>query len=328
MQKMLSGIKPTGKLHIGNYIGAISQFINFQEDYHLYIFIANLHALTVEIDPLQLQQNTKDLIALYIALGLDPKKVTIFLQSDIPSHSELYWILTCNTMMGELNRMTQYKDKIAKNQKNIGAGIFNYPILMAADILLYDADFVPVGIDQKQHVELTKVIAQRFNHRYGETFKIPEVITPKYGAKIMSLQKVENKMSKSFDDKKGTIDLLDDPQVARKKIMSAQTDSLNRVKYDPENQKGISNLINILANLSGQSIDEIEKKYQNQTSYKQFKQDVADQVVDFLTKVQSKYQEIINSDLIEQVLEKGKQEASEIAKRKIKEVYQKVGLKI
>lgn len=184
---MISGIKPTGRLHLGNYIGAISQFIKYQDEYDMYIFIANLHAITIQISKAELKKNTRDLIALYLACGLDPEKVCLFLQSDITEHSELGWILTCNSYMGELNRMTQYKDKLAKGEENISAGLFTYPSLMAGDIFLYDADYVPVGQDQKQHVELAKTLAQRFNHRYGEILKMPEIVSPKIGAKVMSL---------------------------------------------------------------------------------------------------------------------------------------------
>ena len=237
MKRMLSGIKPTGGLTLGNYIGAISQFIKYQDEYEMYVFIANLHSITVAQDPKELRQNTKDLIALYLAAGLDPQKVTLFLQSDISAHAELGWILTCHSYMGELQRMTQYKDKTAKGETNITAGLFTYPSLMAADILLYDADYVPVGIDQKQHVELTRNIAERFNNKYGETFIIPEPVIPKVGAKIMSLQDPTKKMSKSDETTKGAIYLLDEPAVARKKIMSAVTDSIGIIRYDEVNQQ-------------------------------------------------------------------------------------------
>ena len=232
MKKMLSGIKPSGRLTLGNYIGAIRKFVEYQDEYELYVFIANLHAITVAQDKAELKKNTKDLIALYLACGLDPKKVTIFLQSDVHEHAELGWILTCNSYMGELQRMTQYKDKTAKGETGITAGLFTYPSLMAADILLYDADYVPVGIDQKQHVELTRNLAERFNNRYGETFVIPEPVVAKVGAKIYSLQNPTKKMSKSEENPKGTIDLLDEPSLARKKVMSAVTDSLGIIQYN------------------------------------------------------------------------------------------------
>ena len=262
MQTMLSGIKPTGRLTLGNYIGAIRQFVEYQDEYEMYIFIANLHAITVAQDPKELKQNTKDLIALYLACGLDPEKVTLFLQSDVHQHAELGWILTCHSYMGELQRMTQYKDKTAKGETGITAGLFTYPCLMAADILMYDADFVPVGVDQKQHVELTRDIAERFNNRYGETFRIPQPPDPRVGAKIYSLQNPTKKMSKSEDNPKATIDLLDDPAAARKKIMSAVTDSLGTIQYDPENQPGVSNLLMIHSSLSNEPLDALVARFQ------------------------------------------------------------------
>ncbi len=245
MKTMLSGIKPTGKLTLGNYIGAIRQFAKYQDEYEMYIFIANLHAITIQVDPKELKKNTRDLVALYLACGLDPEKTTVFLQSDVHEHAELGWILTCHSYMGELQRMTQYKDKTAKGETNITAGLFTYPSLMAADILLYDADYVPVGIDQKQHVELARNIAERFNNRYGDTFTVPEPLVEEVGAKVMSLTEPTKKMSKSGDDEKCVIYLLDDPKAARKKIMSAVTDSIGIIQYDVENQPGIANLLTI-----------------------------------------------------------------------------------
>ena len=301
MKKMLSGIKPSGRLTLGNYIGAIRKFVEYQDEYELYVFIANLHAITVAQDKAELKKNTKDLIALYLACGLDPKKVTIFLQSDVHEHAELGWIMTCNSYMGELQRMTQYKDKTAKGETGITAGLFTYPSLMAADILLYDADYVPVGIDQKQHVELTRNLAERFNNRYGETFVIPEPVVAKVGAKIYSLQNPTKKMSKSEENPKGTIDLLDEPSLARKKVMSAVTDSLGIIQYDPENQPGISNLLTILSSLNGESIESIVNRYEGK-GYGEFKKEVGQQVFDFLSDLQKRYNEIIASGMAEQVL--------------------------
>ena len=280
MKRMLSGIKPTGGLTLGNYIGAISQFIKYQDEYEMYVFIANLHSITVAQDPKELRQNTKDLIALYLAAGLDPQKVTLFLQSDICAHAELGWILTCHSYMGELQRMTQYKDKTAKGETNITAGLFTYPSLMAADILLYDADYVPVGIDQKQHVELTRNIAERFNNKYGETFIIPEPVIPKVGAKIMSLQDPTKKMSKSDETTKGAIYLLDEPAVARKKIMSAVTDSIGIIRYDEVNQPGIANLLTIHSVLSKESIEDIVERFSNH-GYGDLKKEIGQLVFDF-----------------------------------------------
>lgn len=327
MKKMLSGIKPTGRLTLGNYIGAIRQFVNYQDDYDLYVFIANMHAITVAQDPKELRQNTKDLIALYLACGLNPEKVTLFVQSDLPQHTELGWILTCHSYMGELQRMTQYKDKTAKGETGITAGLFTYPSLMAADILMYDADFVPVGVDQKQHVELARNIAERFNNRYGDTFVVPEPVVPKVGAKIMSLQNPTKKMSKSEENPKGTIDLLDEPAVARKKIMSAVTDSLGVIAYDVENQPGIANLLTILSSLTGESIDDIVKRYEGK-GYGDFKKEVGQAVFDFLSDLQAKYKEIIASGLIEQVVKDGNEKAGRIAYKKVVKVKKKLGLTI
>ena len=243
MERMLSGIKPTGKLTLGNYIGALSNFVKLQEEYEMMVFIANLHAITVGIDPNELKENTRDMAALYIACGLDPNRAIIFNQSDVLEHAYLGYVMACNSYMGELSRMTQYKDKTSKlKNESIPTGLFIYPTLMAADIVLYDPKYVPVGEDQKQHVELTRDIAIRFNHKYGDTFVVPTPVVPKVGAKIKSLTDPTKKMSKSeVDGDKGCIYLLDDVKVARKKIMCAVTDSDNLVKYDVENKPGISN---------------------------------------------------------------------------------------
>ena len=327
MQTMLSGIKPTGRLTLGNYIGAIRQFVEYQDEYEMYIFIANLHAITVAQDPKELKHNTKDLIALYLACGLDPEKVTLFLQSDVHQHAELGWILTCHSYMGELQRMTQYKDKTAKGETGITAGLFTYPCLMAADILMYDADFVPVGVDQKQHVELTRDIAERFNNRYGETFRIPQPLTPKVGAKIYSLQNPTKKMSKSEDNPKATIDLLDDPAAARKKIMSAVTDSLGTIQYDPENQPGVSNLLMIHSSLSNEPLDALVARFQGK-GYGDLKKETGQIVFDFLSDLQSRYREIIASGKIDEILREGNEKASRIAERKLRKVKKKLGFQI
>lgn len=325
-KRMISGIKPTGRLTLGNYIGAIKQFIEYQDEYEMFVFIADLHSLTLPIDAKDLRQNTIDLISIYLACGLDPNKVVLFKQSDVHEHAELGYIMACNSYMGELSRMTQYKDKTSKLTENdsIPTGIFIYPALMAADILLYDPDFVPVGIDQKQHVELTRDLAIRFNHRYSDTFKIPTPITPKTGAKINSLSNPDKKMSKSESDK-GTVYLLDDINITRKKIMSAVTDSDNVVKYDPVNKPGISNLLTILSALSNQSIPSLEEKYAT-AGYGAFKKAVADCVCDELSILQSKVKEIKESKIIESVLADGANKASYIARKKLSKVYRKVGL--
>ncbi len=327
MKRMLSGIKPTGKLTLGNYIGAIRQFIDFQKEYEMYIFIANLHAITVPQDIQELKKNTKDLIALYLAAGLDPTKTTLFLQSDISEHAELGWIFICHSYLGELHRMTQYKDKATKGETNITAGLLTYPSLMAGDILLYDADYVPVGIDQKQHVELTRNLAERFNNRYGDTFIVPEPLVPEVGAKIMSLQDPTKKMSKSSDDPKGTINLLDEPAIAKKKIMSAVTDSIGIVQYDVEQQPGISNLLTILSSLTKEPIASIVSRYTDK-GYGEFKKEVADTVFQFLTELQEKYDYILKSGVVDQVLQEGNERAKHLAYKKMRKVKKKLGFQI
>ena len=327
MERMLSGIKPTGRLHLGNYIGAISQFVKYQDEYEMYIFIANQHAITVPTDPKALRQNTKDLIALYLAAGLDPEKCTLFLQSDVDAHVKLGWVFTCLTYMGELQRMTQYKDKTAKGETGITDGLFTYPCLMAADILLYDADYVPVGQDQKQHVELTRHLAERFNNRYSETFVVPQPLETKVGKKIFSLQDPTKKMSKSETDTKGTIDLLDDPAVARKKIMSAVTDSVGIIQYDPESQPGLAILLTIQSVLANEPIEDIVKRYEGK-GYGELKKEIGQTVFDFLTDLQAKYKKIIESNVIDQILEEGAKKASYVANKKIRKVYKKIGFTI
>ena len=328
MKRMLSGIKPTGELTLGNYIGALRNFVKYQDDYELYVFIANLHCITVPIDPKELRRNLKDAIALYLACGLDPDKCTIFLQSDVPEHAQLGWIMTCMSYMGELGRMTQFKEKTANaTNESISTGLFVYPPLMAADILLYDADYVPVGEDQKQHVELTRDLAQRFNNRYSPTFTVPEPLIQKVGARIMSLSDPSKKMSKSDESNKGCIYLLDDLKVARKKIMSAVTDMYAKVNYDKENQPGVSNLLEIMSSLSGESIDSIVARYEGK-GYGEFKREVADIVCAELEKIQNRYSEILNSNMIEETLRKGAEQAHHIAFRKLKKVQKKMGIDI
>ena len=269
----------------------------------MYIFIANQHAITVPTDPKALRQNTKDLIALYLAAGLDPEKCTLFLQSDVDAHVKLGWVFTCLTYMGELQRMTQYKDKTAKGETGITDGLFTYPCLMAADILLYDADYVPVGQDQKQHVELTRHLAERFNNRYSETFVVPQPLETKVGKKIFSLQDPTKKMSKSETDTKGTIDLLDDPAVARKKIMSAVTDSVGIIQYDPESQPGLANLLTIQSVLANEPIEDIVKRYEGK-GYGELKKEIGQTVFDFLTDLQAKYKKSLKATLLTKSLKK------------------------
>ena len=328
MKRMLSGIKPTGKLTLGNYIGAIKPISSYQDEYEIYFFIANLHCLTIYQDPEELRKNLKDALALYIACGIDPKKSTLFLQTDVKSHAELGYILACNTYLGELNRMTQFKDKMAKGEKNLNAGLYTYPSLMAADILLYNADYVPVGEDQKQHVELARDIAIRFNNKYGETFKVPEPLITKVGKRILSLQDPTKKMSKSDDESdKGCIYLLDDVNVARKKIMSAVTDSVGKIQIDKENQPGLYNLMEIASSLSGESIEDIANKFKD-SGYGDFKKYVAEIVCNTLQDIQTKYNKLINSKELDQILDDGQKKANKIAGDLLKEVEVKIGIDI
>ncbi|MFV0392842.1 MAG: tryptophan--tRNA ligase [Coprobacillaceae bacterium] len=326
MKRMLSGIKPTGRVTLGNYIGAIKPFVGYQEEYEMFIFIANLHSMTVFQEPKYLRKDTRDLIALYIAAGLDPEKVTLFLQSDVLEHSQLGWYLGCMVSMGELSRMTQYKDKASKGGP-IGAGIFNYPSLMSADILMYDPDYVPVGDDQKQHVELARDIGERFNNRYSDTFKIPEPLTPKVGGRIMDLQVPTRKMSKSDETSKGCIYILDDINVSKKKIMSAVTDSDGIITFDPKNKPGISNLLEIYSIFVNESIDSLVAKYEG-IGYGQFKKDLANIVGDELQKIQDCYHEIATGNYLDTVLENGAQNARNLARKKLRKVEKKIGITI
>ena len=324
MKKILTGLQPTSGITLGNYIGAIKQMKELQDKYDSYIFVANMHAITIPQDANELKKNTRDLIALYLACGINPDKNTIFVQSDNLYHANLSWILECNSYFGELSRMTQFKDKSSKHA-NFTTGLFTYPVLMASDILLYDIDYVPVGIDQKQHVELTRDLAIRFNKKYGDTFKVPEPLITKSGTKIMDLVNPSVKMSKSSENKKGVIFLLDEIEVARKKIMSATTDSEMSVKYDMDNKPGISNLINIYVSLTNKSIEEVENEFIGK-NYGEFKRCVADVVVKFLSDIQLKYKEYINSNIIDEILDNGKNKTIKEAELKYNIVKEKVGL--
>ena len=323
MKRVLTGLQPSGIITLGNYLGSIKQMINFQNEYESFIFVADLHAITVPQDAKELSQNIRSLIALYLACGIDPNKNKIFLQSENVYHANISWLLECNSYYGELSRMIQFKEKSKKNA-NFTGGLLTYPVLMAADILAYDPDYVPVGIDQKQHVELARDIAIRFNKKYGETFKIPEPLLSKCGTKIQDLANPDKKMSKSSESQKGVIRLLDDEKTIRKKIMGAQTDSLGKVKYDPINQAGISNLINIYTAITGKTITETEEEFKD-SNYGTFKEKVADAVVDLLLPIQEKYNEIIKSDEIDRVLDEGLKTAEEIAKKKFELMKQKIG---
>ena len=324
MKRILTGLQPSGELTLGNLIGGINQIIKYQKEYDSFIFVPDLHAITVSQDPKLLKERIKKNVALYIACGIEPEKNTIYIQSENPYHTNLSWILECMTYMGEASRMTQFKDKSSKGE-NIGVGLFTYPMLMASDILLYSADYVPTGIDQKQHVELCRDLALRFNNKYGETFKIPTPMIPEMGAKIMDLQEPTKKMSKSSESPKGVILLLDDEKTIRKKIMSAVTDSDMAIKYDPINKPGISNLLTIYASLKEMSIDDVVSHFKDY-NYGSLKKEVADVVVDRLTLIQDKYNELINSTYLDEILDKGRDKTIEIARLKYEEVRIKMGL--
>ncbi|MBQ9318834.1 MAG: tryptophan--tRNA ligase [Bacilli bacterium] len=324
MKRVLTGLQPSGELTLGNYIGGIRQLIKYQDDYELFVFVPDLHSITVEQDPKLLKERIRKNIALYIASGLDPEKCTLYIQSENLYHANLSWILECHSYIGEMSRMTQFKEKSA-SKKNVSCGLFTYPILMAADILLYDADLVPTGADQKQHVELARNIAERFNSKYGETFNIPEPLIPEVGARIKDLQEPTKKMSKSSTNEKAIIRLLDDPEVVRKKIMSAVTDSDNSIYFDEEKKPGISNLLTIYSVLKDITIEEAVEQFKD-SNYGTFKKAVADTVVDKLTKLQKKYNEIINLNIIDEILDKGYKKTNEIASKKYYEVKEKVGL--
>ena len=323
-KRMLTGLKPTGSLTLGNYIGAIKQMVNTQDEYENYLFIADLHAITVPVDKELLHNNIRDFMALYLACGIDPKKNVIYMQSDIEYIPAISWLLECNTYYGELSRMIQFKEKSKKNA-NFSVGLLTYPVLMATDILAVDADYVPVGIDQKQHVELTRDIAIRFNNKYGDTFVLPEPIIKEVGTKIMDLVDPSKKMSKTEDNPKGVIGLLDPLDVARKKIMSATTDSEMTVKYDPERKPGISNLITIYASLENISVSDCEKRFEG-SNYGEFKRAVADTVCNFLEGVQKRYHEIISSDILESILTDGANTVNLMAKKKYEVMKKRIGL--
>ena len=324
MERILSGIKPTGNLTLGNYIGALRNFKNFQDQGETFIFIADLHALTLPIDPEFLRTNSRDIAAFYLAAGLDPKKTHIFLQSHVSAHAEMNAIMQNFLYMGELSRMTQFKEK-SHNLKNdaIGLGLFAYPVLMACDILLYDATIVPVGEDQTQHVELTRDLCKRFNNRFGDILTMPKAVVTKVGARIMSLSNPTVKMSKS--DPKGDVFLKDDIQVIRKKIMSAVTDSEMEVRYDKENKPGISNLLTIYASLKNITIEEAEKEFVG-ANYGTFKRAVADVVCNELQSFQERYQYFINSGEVDKVLEEGAEAARKVANKTLQRVKNAVGL--
>lgn len=326
MQRMVSGIKPTGQITLGNYLGAIKQFIKYQDDYDLWVFIADLHALTLPIDPKDLKQNIIDLVCIYLACGLDPNKCKIFRQSDVMGHNDLSWVLTCNSVVGELTKMPQYKNYIAEHgDKGIPTGMLMYPSLMSADILLYDADLVPVGADQMSHIDLCRDMAEKFNKRFPGTFKLPSGVLSKTTSKIMSLSNPTRKMSKSESDK-GTIYLLDDIEVSKKKIMKALTDSENAFYYDPENKPGLSNLINIYSALSGQAVEEVVEQYKDSENYGVFKRALCELLEKELLSIQEKVKEIKESKSYLRILIDGQEAAQELANEKMTKVYKAIGI--
>lgn len=323
MKRVLTGLQPSGNITIGNYLGSIKQMVGYQNQYDSFIFIADLHAITVPQDPEQLHQNTRELIALYIACGVDPKKNTIYIQSENIYHTALSWILECLTPYGELGRMTQFKDKRKRNE-NFSAGLLTYPVLMAADIILYDADYVPVGLDQTQHVEFARDIARRFNSKYGETFKIPEAFIPEDVAKIMDLQNPEKKMSKSSANSNGVLFLLDDEKSIQKKIRQAVTDSVGTIEFEPETRPGISNLISLYSGLASIGIEDVVKKYEG-VQYGAFKKDLTDLALEVIMPIQEKYYELSNSEELDIFLDEGKERTLELARNKYELVKRKVG---
>lgn len=324
---VLSGIKPTGIPTLGNYLGALKNFVRLQKemvDFEFFIFIADLHAITEPQDPKELKENIRNLAALYLACGLSPERLTLFVQSEVNEHAALGYVMQSICYMGELERMTQYKDKMQKQVQGVSSALFTYPALMAADILLYDAKYVPVGEDQKQHLELARDLAIRFNNRFGDTFVVPEGLISEKGARIMDLQNPLKKMSKSENDR-GCIFLLEPLASVRKKIMSAVTDSGSEVRFDKANKPGIANLMTIHSVLSGLSFQEIEAKYAGQ-GYGTFKKDVAELVVKELEGIQERYNKIISSEELDRLFDEGRQRAQEAARKKLREVYGKLGL--
>ena len=322
---MLSGIQPSGDLHLGNYLGAVKNWTALAEEFDCYYFMADLHSITVRQNPAELRRRSVAQLAQYIACGLDPEKNTLFIQSHVHEHAELGWILNCYTMFGELNRMTQFKDKCAKNADNINGGLFTYPALMAADILLYLADYVPVGEDQKQHCELTRDIAMRFNNIYGETFKVPEPYIPKVGARIMSLGTPTSKMSKS--DPQGCVFLMDKPEEIARKFKRAVTDSdtENCVRYAPAEKPGVANLMSIYSSVTGKSFPEIEKEFEGK-GYGVFKPAVGDAVIEALRPVREEAERILaDKAYLQQVYTEGAQKASYIARKTLRKVYKRIG---
>lgn len=324
-KRILSMIQPTGTPTLGNYLGALKNWSNTAEEYDCAFAVADLHAITVRQDPTKFKKQIADMYALLLTLGLNPEKNMIFVQSQVPTHAQMGWILDCYTQFGEMSRMTQFKDKSQSHPDNVNVGLFSYPALMAADILLYQADYVPVGADQKQHLEITRDIANRFNGIYGDVFKIPEPLIMDTGARIMSLQEPTKKMSKSDTNAKATVCILDEPSVIAKKIKSAVTDSEGIVKFDVENKPGVSNLLTIESALSGVSIAELEKKYEGK-GYGDFKAGVAKAVIDHIAPIQERYYALIDSPELDLILDEGAAKADAIAAKTLKKMENAMGL--
>ncbi|MBW9150811.1 tryptophan--tRNA ligase [Clostridium estertheticum] len=321
---IFSGIQPSGDLTLGNYLGAIKNWVKLQDEYECYFCVVDLHAITVKQEPKDLRRRTLELLAIYLAAGIDPEKNTMFIQSHVPAHSEAAWLLTCSTYMGELSRMTQYKVKSQNSAGSIGAGLLIYPVLMAADILLYQSNLVPVGKDQLQHLEIARDIAERFNKTYSDTFVIPESYIGKAGAKVMDLQEPAKKMSKSGENVNGFILIMDPPEVIRKKVNRAVTDSLGVVKFNDE-QLGVRNLMTILMTITGITIEEIEAKYEGQ-GYAQFKKDVAEAIVSELEPIQIKIKEYIGKKAyLEEIYKKGAEKANYVANKTLRKMQKKIG---
>lgn len=329
MKTLVSGIQPSGRLTLGNYLGAIKNFVALQDEgefEEFFVFIADLHAITVPKDPTMLRQSIKKLAALYLACGLNPERITLFIQSEVHEHAEIGYLLQTITYIGELERMTQYKDKKAKQVEGVSSALLTYPVLMAGDILLYNANGVPVGQDQKQHLELTRTLAERFNSKYSETFNIPDALIVKEGAKIMSLQDPSKKMSKSDPLEKASIYLDDSEAVIRKKIASAVTDSDGIIKYDEVNKPGISNLLNILSCCTNKSISDLETEFEG-VGYGEFKKAVADAIITLLMPIQDKYEKILaDKNYLNKVLDDGAQKASYFARKTLSKVKRKMGV--
>ncbi|MEW9033213.1 MAG: tryptophan--tRNA ligase [Planifilum fimeticola] len=324
MKRILSGIQPTGNLHLGNYLGALKRFVQLQHEADCYFCVVDLHALTVPKDPAELREKTMEVATLYLAAGLDPDKMTMFIQSHVRAHPEASWLLECVARVGELDRMIQFKEK-SKGSDSVSVGLYTYPVLMAADILLYQADAVPVGEDQKQHLELCRDLAERFNRQYGDVLTVPEPLIGEVGARIMGLDNPRKKMSKSAGSPANFIALLDDPDTIVKKIKRAVTDSENVIRYDPEGKPGISNLLVIYSLLSGESISSLEQKYRG-VGYGQFKRDLAEVVVDHLTPIQERYRKLRQSGEVERVLAAGAEQASRVADETLNKMKESMGL--